>query len=105
MAFQCALHADPNGEVCLLRGMRLHQRADLWDELEYAGWLRRGARSRVQVRAHLLDAAMQASLGARSAPDPPTGRYSRFPMAPYELGGRGPVGVVSPVSNQRAPDD
>ncbi|MDF9867927.1 hypothetical protein RKD45_006855 [Streptomyces griseus] len=63
VALQCALRADLNGEVRLplglLRGMRLHQRADLWDELEYAGWLRRGARSRVQVRAHLLDAAMQ----------------------------------------------
>ncbi|MFJ8932075.1 MULTISPECIES: hypothetical protein [unclassified Streptomyces] len=62
LALQCALRTNEYGEVCLpaglLRGMRLHQRADLWEELEYAYWLRRDARR--PVRARLLDAAMQA---------------------------------------------
>lgn len=62
LALQCALRTNGCGEVRLptglLRGMRLHQRIDLWEELEYAHWLRRD--NRRPVRARLLDAAMQA---------------------------------------------
>ncbi|MET7639845.1 hypothetical protein [Streptomyces sp. NPDC005438] len=62
LALQCALRTNGRGEVHLphglLRGMRLHQRADLWDELEYAHWLHRGAGP--FMRACLLDAAMRA---------------------------------------------
>ncbi|WP_157869024.1 hypothetical protein [Streptomyces atriruber] len=61
LALQCALRTNDSGVVRLpaglLRGMRLHHRMDLWDELEYAHWLRREVRR--PVRARLLDAAMQ----------------------------------------------
>ncbi|MEV0743434.1 hypothetical protein AB0I51_47710 [Streptomyces sp. NPDC050549] len=62
LALQCALRADRHGQVRLphgfLRGMRLHDRAELWLELEHAGWLHRPRRSGSPVQAQLLDAAV-----------------------------------------------
>ncbi|MFB8760778.1 hypothetical protein [Streptomyces nigra] len=62
LALQCALRADHHGRIRLphgfLRGMRLHGYAELWLELEHAGWLYRprgGSCSPIQ--AQLLDAA------------------------------------------------
>ncbi|MFJ9154150.1 hypothetical protein ACIRP7_40285 [Streptomyces sp. NPDC102270] len=61
LALQCALRADHQGQIRLphgfLRGMRLHRRAELWLELEHAGWLHRPSRSYSPVQAQLLDAA------------------------------------------------
>ncbi|MFD4998713.1 hypothetical protein [Streptomyces buecherae] len=62
LALQCALRANGSGEVRLpyglLRGLHVHQRTELWDELEYAGWLRRSAHP-CPVQVRLLEAAMQ----------------------------------------------
>ncbi|MEU8951885.1 hypothetical protein [Streptomyces sp. NPDC048489] len=62
LALQCALRADTRGCVRLpaglLRGMRLHGRTELWDELEHAAWLRRRPRRHPHVEAQLLDAAL-----------------------------------------------
>ncbi|SDE24230.1 hypothetical protein SAMN05216505_12227 [Streptomyces prasinopilosus] len=61
LALQCALRADASGHVQLpgglLRGMRLCGRGELWEELEYAGWLRRMAGRHPQVAVYLLDTA------------------------------------------------
>jgi hypothetical protein len=62
LALQCALRADHHGQIRLphgfLRGMRLHGRAELWLELEHAGWLHRPSRRYSPVQAQLLDAAV-----------------------------------------------
>lgn len=62
LALQCALRADTRGCVRLpaglLRGMRLHGRTELWDELEHAAWLRRRPGRHPHVEAQLLDAAL-----------------------------------------------
>ncbi|MFD8006211.1 hypothetical protein [Streptomyces mirabilis] len=62
LALQCALRADTNGYVRLpgglLRGMRLQGRAELWEELEHATWLRRAAGKHPHVEAQLLEAAV-----------------------------------------------
>ncbi|MFG2320578.1 hypothetical protein [Streptomyces tendae] len=62
LALQCALRADRHGQIRLphgfLRGMRLHGRAELWLELEHAGWLHRPSRRCSPVQAQLLDAAV-----------------------------------------------
>ncbi|MFD5536308.1 hypothetical protein ACFWIJ_00240 [Streptomyces sp. NPDC127079] len=43
LALQCALRSDRHGHVRLpaglLRGMRLHRRPELWQELAHSGWL------------------------------------------------------------------
>ncbi|MEU0785380.1 hypothetical protein ABZ341_27840 [Streptomyces sp. NPDC006173] len=61
LALQCALRADTDGHVRLaaglLRGMRLHGRTELWEELEHANWLRRAA-GRHHVEAQLLDTVL-----------------------------------------------
>jgi hypothetical protein len=71
LALQCALRADHHGEVRLphgfLRGMRLHGRAELWLELEHAGWLRRPSRRGSPVQAQLLDAAVLHRAPGRTA--------------------------------------
>jgi hypothetical protein len=45
LALQCALRANCHGEASLphglLRGVRLHRHTELWEELEYTGWLQR----------------------------------------------------------------
>jgi hypothetical protein len=62
LALQCALRADTAGYVRLpgglLRGMRLHGRAELWGELEHADWLRRAAGRHPHVDVQLLDAVL-----------------------------------------------
>ncbi|MFJ6841046.1 hypothetical protein ACIQRE_00075 [Streptomyces griseoluteus] len=62
LALQCALRADRQGQIRLshgfLRGMRLHGRAELWLELEHAGWLHRSRRRYSPVQAQLLDTAV-----------------------------------------------
>ncbi|MFJ8955198.1 hypothetical protein ACIRO1_34405 [Streptomyces sp. NPDC102381] len=62
LALQCALRANRNGEARLpyglLRGLHVHQRTELWGELEYTGWLRRSEHPGL-VRVRLLEAAVQ----------------------------------------------
>ncbi|WP_225860579.1 hypothetical protein [Streptomyces triticiradicis] len=62
LALQCALRAGACGDVRLpaglLRGMRLHDRTELWEELEHVGWLRRTTGRNPHVGAQLLDAAL-----------------------------------------------
>ncbi|WSM37947.1 hypothetical protein OIE78_35750 (plasmid) [Streptomyces cellulosae] len=62
LALQCALRADRHGQIRLphgfLRSMRLHGHAELWLELEQAGWLHRTSRRCSPVQAQLLDAAV-----------------------------------------------
>ncbi|MFJ8010604.1 hypothetical protein [Streptomyces fagopyri] len=62
LALQCALRAGTGGYVQLpaglLRGMRLHGRTELWEELEHADWLRRTTGRSPHVGAQLLDAAL-----------------------------------------------
>lgn len=62
LALQCALRADACGYIRLpgglLRGMRLHGRHELWEELEHAGWLCRKEGRHRHVEALLLDAAL-----------------------------------------------
>ncbi|MFS8202564.1 hypothetical protein ACLVWQ_28220 [Streptomyces sp. CWNU-52B] len=70
LALQCALRADIRGHVRLphgfLRGMRLRGRAELWTELEHAGWLARLASRRSPVELRLLDATMLRQAPGRS---------------------------------------
>jgi hypothetical protein len=71
LALQCALRADGRGRVRLpsglLRSMRLHGRAELWSELEHAGWLCCSIPRRAHVEARLLDADMQTQTSGRGA--------------------------------------
>ncbi|MFJ4732511.1 hypothetical protein ACIP6V_09505 [Streptomyces sp. NPDC088770] len=71
LALQCALRADHHGQIRLphgfLRGMRLHGRAELWLELEHAGWLHRLSRRCSPVQAQLLDAAVLHQAPGRTA--------------------------------------
>ncbi|MFC8208939.1 hypothetical protein [[Kitasatospora] papulosa] len=64
LALQCALRSDTHGHVRLpdglLRGMRLHGRNELWEELEHTRWLRRTAGKHPRTQAQLLDAAVLA---------------------------------------------
>ncbi|MGJ5797705.1 hypothetical protein ACSCB1_00650 [Streptomyces europaeiscabiei] len=59
LALQCALRSDTHGCVQLpgglLRGMRLHGRSELWEELEHTRWLRRTAGTYPRAQAQLLD--------------------------------------------------
>jgi hypothetical protein len=70
LALQCMLRADRHGRVRLphglLRGMRLRGRAELWNELEYAGWLRCPAPQRPHADMRLLDVALQDQTAGRS---------------------------------------
>jgi hypothetical protein len=47
--------------------MRLHGRAELWLELEHAGWLHRPSRRCSPVQAQLLDAAVLHQAPGRTA--------------------------------------
>ncbi|WP_413755048.1 hypothetical protein [Streptomyces sp. MMBL 11-3] len=62
LALQCALRSDTHGHVRLpgglLRGMRLHGRTELWEELEHTRWLRRTAGKDPCTQAQLLDEAV-----------------------------------------------
>ncbi|WP_407109598.1 hypothetical protein ACE1N8_00415 [Streptomyces sp. DSM 116494] len=71
LALQCALRANGCGQVHmpagLLRGMRLHGRRELWNELAHADWCRAsGPRSAVS-QVQLLDAALLDRAPGRSA--------------------------------------
>jgi hypothetical protein len=88
LALQCALRADGRGRVRLpsglLRSMRLHGRAELWSELEHAGWLRCSGPRRPHVEARLLDADMHSQT---------SGRGTRARAAHWALN---PVPLVAP---------
>ncbi|WP_330342612.1 hypothetical protein [Streptomyces sp. NBC_00557] len=63
LALQCALRADTRGYVRLppglLRGMRLHGRAEVWEELAHGAWLRPPDLRAATVEVRLLDAAVR----------------------------------------------
>ncbi|MFI5966402.1 hypothetical protein ACIA8J_30120 [Streptomyces asoensis] len=71
LALQCALRTDRHGQIRMphgfLRSMRLHGRAELWLELEHAGWLHHPRRRCSPVRAQLLDAAVLHQSPGRTA--------------------------------------
>ncbi|MFF3000067.1 hypothetical protein ACFVTC_36800 [Streptomyces sp. NPDC057950] len=85
LALQCALRADGRGRVRfpsgLLRSMRLHGRAELWRELEHAGWLRSSLPQRPHVEACLLDADMQTQTSGRGA----RARAAHWALCPVPL--------------------
>ncbi|MFG2134985.1 hypothetical protein ACGFNV_45620 [Streptomyces sp. NPDC048751] len=62
LALQCALRADTHGQVRLpaglLRGMRLHGRQEVWQELAQDNWLRMPDLRPGVVTVRLLDAAV-----------------------------------------------
>jgi hypothetical protein len=62
LALQCALRADRNGWVRLpaglLRGMRLHRRPELWQELTHGGWLDLPDPRAATLQGRLLDDAV-----------------------------------------------
>ncbi|WP_346074842.1 MULTISPECIES: hypothetical protein [Actinomycetes] len=62
LALQCALRTDANGvvrlPVGLLRGMRLHRRTELWEELAHGFWLQPYELRSGPVVVHLLDVAV-----------------------------------------------
>ncbi|MFJ8936446.1 hypothetical protein ACIRL0_12130 [Streptomyces sp. NPDC102365] len=111
LALQCALRSDTHGHVQLpgglLRGMRLHGRGELWQELEHTRWLRRAAGKYPHTEAQLLDAAVlsqQPGRGARARAAqwalrptplaPPTGpppalQLTALALASHTLGGAG----------------
>ncbi|MET7944145.1 hypothetical protein [Streptomyces sp. NPDC005302] len=97
LALQCALRADTNSHVRLaaglLRGMRLHGRTELWEELEHANWLRRAA-GRHHVEAQLLDTVLmpqQPDSRARA-------RAAHWALCPAPLAAPGGPSAVSLVS-------
>ncbi|WP_318205852.1 hypothetical protein [Streptomyces sp. SCL15-4] len=71
LALQCALRADTLGLVRLpaglLRGMRLHGRAEIWEELAHGHWLRPPDLKVTPVEVELLDAAVRDQMPGRSA--------------------------------------
>ncbi|MFM9700027.1 hypothetical protein [Streptomyces europaeiscabiei] len=111
LALQCALRSDTHGRVQLpgglLRGMRLHGRSELWEELEHTRWLRRTAGKYPRSQAQLLDAAVlsqqpgsrararAAHWALRPTPlAPPTGRpaalqLTALALASHTSGGAG----------------
>ncbi|MDX3716038.1 hypothetical protein [Streptomyces europaeiscabiei] len=111
LALQCALRSDTHGCVQLpgglLRGMRLHGRSELWEELEHTRWLRRPAGKYPRSQAQLLDAAVlsqqpgsrararAAHWALRPTPlAPPTGRpaalqLTALALASHTSGGAG----------------
>ncbi|MEU2900354.1 hypothetical protein ACWC4E_29935 [Streptomyces sp. NPDC001273] len=62
LALQCALRADRHGGVRLpaglLRGMRLHRRPELWQELTHGGWLHLSGPRAAKLQVRLLDHAV-----------------------------------------------
>ncbi|MEI5521958.1 hypothetical protein WB401_04195 [Streptomyces brasiliscabiei] len=71
LALQCALRADSRGQVRLpaglLRGMRLHGRRELWEELAHAGWLGLPDPRPAHVTVRLLDPTVLDQAPGRSA--------------------------------------
>jgi hypothetical protein len=71
LALQCALRADSRGHVRLpaglLRGMRLHGRRELWEELAHAGWLKLPDPRPTHLTVRLLDPAVLDQAPGRSA--------------------------------------
>ncbi|MEU2490886.1 hypothetical protein [Streptomyces sp. NPDC007883] len=71
LALQCALRADSRGRVRLpaglLRGMRLHGRRELWEELAHAGWLELPDPTPAHLTVRLLDPAVLEQAPDRSA--------------------------------------
>ncbi|MFF9213996.1 MULTISPECIES: hypothetical protein [unclassified Streptomyces] len=71
LALQCALRADSRGRLTLppgfLRGMRLHQRGEVWHELEHAGWLCLPARRPTLLTVQVLDEAVLAQAPGRAS--------------------------------------
>jgi hypothetical protein len=62
LALQCALRVNACGEVRLpaglLRGMRLHRRGEVWQELIQGGWLELSNPRTAFTQVRLLDAAV-----------------------------------------------
>ncbi|WP_237693647.1 hypothetical protein [Streptomyces sp. SID2888] len=62
LALQCALRADTRGQVQLptglLRGMRLHGRKEVWEELAHGGWLEMPDLRLARLAVRLFDAAV-----------------------------------------------
>ncbi|MEU0073777.1 hypothetical protein ABZ027_30145 [Streptomyces sp. NPDC006332] len=71
LALQCALRADRHGCVRLpaglLRGMRLHRRPELWQELTHGGWLDLPDPRAASPQVRLLDDAMLDQAPSHSA--------------------------------------
>jgi hypothetical protein len=71
LALQCALRADSRGHVRLpaglLRGMRLHGRRELWEELAHVGWLELPDPGPAHLTVRLLDPAVLDQAPDRSA--------------------------------------
>ncbi|MDF3300070.1 hypothetical protein [Streptomyces tropicalis] len=71
LAVQCSLRCDAQGRVRLpaglLRGMRLYQRGELWEELADAAWLRLPGSRPPHNEAWLRDAAVLDQAPGRSA--------------------------------------
>ncbi|WP_181412104.1 hypothetical protein [Streptomyces griseorubiginosus] len=71
LALQCALRTDLRGQVRLpaglLRGMRLHQRRELWEELADTDWLELPDPRPAHVVVRLLDSAVLDQAPGRSA--------------------------------------
>ncbi|MFD7817639.1 hypothetical protein ACFV6E_32675 [Streptomyces sp. NPDC059785] len=80
LALQCALRCDTRGRVRLraglLRGMRLHRRQELWQELAQDGWL-----ELPDLRAPRLD----VRLGDTAVLDQAPGRHARRRAAHWAL--------------------
>ncbi|MGW9031158.1 hypothetical protein ACWGQ5_45380 [Streptomyces sp. NPDC055722] len=71
LALQCALRVTTRGQVRLpsglLRGMRLHRRQELWQELAHAHWLQLPSLKSAPVQVRLLDEAVLDQAPGRSA--------------------------------------
>ncbi|WP_282703919.1 hypothetical protein [Streptomyces sp. CC219B] len=71
LALQCALRADPHGQVRLpgglLRGMRLRGNREPWLELAHAGWLELPNFRARPLQLRLLDAAVLDQMPGRRA--------------------------------------
>ncbi|MFF8531715.1 hypothetical protein ACN6K9_002029 [Streptomyces sp. SAS_267] len=71
LALQCALRADTDGcarlPAGLLRSMRMHRRAEVWQELAVDGWLDLPATRAAFMHVRLLDDAILDQTPGRSA--------------------------------------
>ncbi|WP_326782909.1 hypothetical protein [Streptomyces sp. NBC_00151] len=71
LALQCALRADTDGcarlPAGLLRGMRLHRRTEVWQELAVDGWLELPVPKAAFMHVRLLDDAILDQAPGRSA--------------------------------------
>ncbi|WP_435229165.1 hypothetical protein [Streptomyces sp. Tue6028] len=71
LALQCALRASPHGHARLpaglLRGMRLHRRTEVWQELAQDGWLALTDSRAACMQVRLLDGTVLDQEPSRSA--------------------------------------